>query len=350
MAVHLRPLAFLLIAGFGCDAQDQHFTGLEDLDVAQLLSLVGEAERRPRFLQPVESKSWQALVEIGNRVEDGDDLTDEQWREALLASGAVGFRERWVASEPFAIWMNAPTWLGNAEVRLTPRDPRLARASGGVLAPDWCGTCELPKLVGQSHQVLGSLARGRQRLEFDVEIERGAPRDFDSLEDTYRPPLLSHDYIWKGELVLEVDVRESLDEVIPAVSGPEVDRALRKALRIVGVVLGGKSGAEGRPAALLVLPNSFEEESPLEDVDVVVDVALEDVGRVWPRGRLHRGGRLNLECSITDLESELASLTITATGASDELLSLWHVERRYSGKVAVTPRELIERGRALGEE
>jgi hypothetical protein len=53
--------------------------------------------------------------------------------------------------------------------------------------------------------IVGRLPAGDHHVVFDVEIERGAPRDYYCLDD-WTPPLIWHDFLWRGELALDVRV------------------------------------------------------------------------------------------------------------------------------------------------
>ncbi len=313
---------------------------LGGLGLDGLLARIGAGVRAP--VGPVgereSSEAKRALDELGRRIDGGLALTDEEWRAVLLASGAVGFREHWAASEPFAVWTNPLEWLGNVELCLTPRDPKLAPVVNGERVPCCAFQSSLCRMA-QATQVVGSLAPGRQRLVFDVELARGAPRDFDSYTDV---PPRSPKLLWRGELALDVDVSSAVDDVLAPATGAAIDIALAAALEIR---VGTRVDADGRTvepkAELFVAPSPG---APLERVALVLDVALRRGECEIPCGRVATRF-LSLPIAPAELEAAGEPWLVVVTGRSEGALVQWNAERWYAGSLVLPAAELIERAR-----
>lgn len=217
-------------SAIGVDAADDAPLYAPDATWAQLIAQVPEPAEELSF-DPVhrETIAHPVAVELATRLARGERPTDAQWVEALLHSGAVRWRNVWPVDVPWVVSMRVPMWLGLAEIELRPRTDDLATARAGMLGIPLCGMETLSMEWRASHQELGSVRLGEQRLEFDAAVVWGSDPyafDFPALPS---PP---QEVAWKGTIVLPVRGVASLADALPPASGPEIDAAVQRALSI----------------------------------------------------------------------------------------------------------------------
>jgi len=191
-------------------------------------------------------------AELRDRLARGVQLSDDQWRAALLRSRAVQFRERWAAYHTFYVSMRIPAWLGASQIRIEPRNPGLRSAEFGSPYLSGCGICLLEGDEQDPHRPLGTLPAGEYNLTFDVALERnksGLPQG--TLRGSPKDPSL----IWKGPIQVRTVMVAPMADVIPPVSGSHLDRVIQLStsleVRTVWVVCSDSDS--GRKVATLVL-------------------------------------------------------------------------------------------------
>ena len=88
------------------------------------------------MLTPADVPGAEALPdpdeEFTTRIERGDVLTAEQWKRALVSTGALRVRERWPAGVPFAVSAREPEWLWHMAVHFASTGPELGAFDVGA--------------------------------------------------------------------------------------------------------------------------------------------------------------------------------------------------------------------------
>ena len=260
----------------------------------------------------------------------GGTLTDEQWRQALLRSGAIRVRTRWPADLPLAVGIERPVWLGwLTEVRLTPTDSSLRPAKGGTMLPVSCGNCADGRRRRARYQELGRLAPGFHMLGFEVVVERGEARSVYEQRRNAAPPQGPAAVLWKGSLTFMVEVVSTLDDVLPGAHGDALDSAVRRAID-VDVFEGGD----------LVLRADVDRVPELATTAVSLEVQLCEGPLV--RGQesrmiLDRPGFIDQAVSF-ELASELTNTsewTVRVRGVSNDVLHAWNAQRWWDGELVI---------------
>jgi hypothetical protein len=301
-------------------------------------------------------------AEMKSRVEGGAKLTGEQWKRALLRTGALRIRTPWALPMPAAVSMRVPAWLDVTRIRMVPWDRRLNAVEVGSLVPETCGTYATWCYQDWMYQELGSLDLGRHRIQFDVNIERGEDvwlKHFPKEGVTAPPPGL----VWQGAMEFELEVVPTWNDAIPPTSTPALDRAVGQSISVAF-----DDWAHGRTAILVVDPNRLELSS-LANVGLSLNVEL------WKGAQLMEtlpmipstydpiaqsisvaeDGDRSIAFSVlkslplsleTDREARRAWF-LRVHGTGDRVWALWGAENRWSGTIDVPLDDLIERERAL---
>lgn len=87
---------------------------LTELDLDELIERLPPIEGE--HVWDREERKWSLrpeVTEFARRLDERVELSDEEWREVLLRSGAIQVRERWPEGRPFAITLQPPEWLGD---------------------------------------------------------------------------------------------------------------------------------------------------------------------------------------------------------------------------------------------
>ena len=328
------------------------------------LSLDALIERLPpagaEWIRPAEGNSVWLLVpeaeEFQRRIEGGAVLDAEQWKRALLGSGALRVRSRWPASEPFAVSMRQVGWLDRTEMRLVPRDPGLRAAEVGRTRSSHCGTGAMHESRARLYQELGPLPLGPQRIPCALTLERGQPRGRN---------VAQLGRFFQGEIELEVEVVPTLDEAIPPCSSPTLDAAVRETLSLAFDVWSGE-----RVALLVADPDPRD--ARLAGVGLSLALEVLDGERVVETltlvpsaydvlavgSSVHEGSDATIDWAVlsalpAELEHDAARRArwkVRVRGTSEHVLGLWDATSRWSGSLEVSLDELIEREARVAPE
>ncbi len=260
-----------------------------------------------------------AAAELKRRIEQGVERTEEHWKRVLLATGVLALRERWPASEPFAVSMRLPSWLGR--VTLAPLDERLAVAQCGF--PSWCGNSRSLQTQRWAYQPLGELPLGPHRLAFALTVE--GPRNAEEGDE----------FFFEGEFEFPIEVVASLDEALPPLSGPELEREIGRALGI------GFFGTD-RLATLVLAPDAG-----LQDIALVLELELLHEGvvlqtrrlraEVWKQSLGPAGAHRDSVAfpAVPDLLSRdpgaRRGWSLRVRSTDDGVLTQWRARRRWVG-------------------
>ena len=308
--------------------------------------------------------------ELERRLKAGVELSNEQWKHLLLENGVLGVHHRWPAGEPFAVSAREPDWLTNVRIVLLPNAevPGLSDVQI-VQHPDGdCWNCWAAGVNASLYQTLGTLPLGRQQISFRIEawsekewwnhVEHRPNRPWfvdyfaseeqrkaaDAVRATLEPRPLS-----TGGLLLEIEIVPTLDDAIPPVSTPELDRAVAQALSVAFVEEDGERWAE------LVL----SDEPALEHLGLSLDVELLEGAEsrlsthvcTHDRDPWHFGAGTGVTLPLPpELEHDIAARrawSLRVRGTDERILRDWDAERRWSGTLVLGMDELLERGEAL---
>lgn len=306
-----------------------------------------------------------ASAELQRRLKAGAELSSEQWRRLLLDGGALRVRARWPAGEPLAVSARDLAWLDSDMVLvLDPLDANLRRVQVGLFGQG-CGGAWMFALDGLLHQPLGHLPLGEHVLTFRIEMwtldeliwpglhpwladyrdrKEGSERGIVLHRETEprKPRVLA-----TGELTWSVEIVPTLDDAIPPVTTPELDRAVERALSISFQNEGGDVPAlriaRGAPI--------------LERLGLSLLIEVRENSEVresvrWSKGKQH--AFVNPETvELSSLPRELERdpfrrrpWTVHVSGTSEGVLRSWGIDRRWSGTLILPLEELVERGRA----
>jgi hypothetical protein len=302
-----------------------------------------------------------ACSALRKRLAQGDKLTDAQWRKALLNTGVIRVRDRWPESEEFALSMRKPCWLGVAEIRMKPHIEGLKEAKVGLLFESTCGTFSNWMYQAALCQRLGRLPSGKQKVGFDVTVERGdESTGFGRKVEAETPP---PGILWRGEMSFDVDVVRSADDCIPAVEGEAVDKAVCNSLGVAFDVW-YRDGKE-QPTTIFVIDPNVEDYPLLADTALSLKIEILKKGRVVDECHLTASDydRLALAASVSkgdrksiafcaigsvpavlkEKKEERKDWSIRVSGTSKDVIYLWDAKRRWRGSIEVGIDVLIER-------
>jgi hypothetical protein len=342
---------------------EEMLLGIDEL--IERLPCVGE-EWLPESFGSTAWKMRPAAAEMQRRLEQGKTLTEQQWRRALTRTGALRLRERWPADHPFAVSMREPAWLGVMQIRFVPRREGLRPAEVGELLQSTCGTYGMSMYQAWLYQELGSLPVGRQRLVFEVTIERGVESELlGRMSDPPRhapPPGI----LWRGLMTFETEIVATVDEAIPPRSSPELDAAVRGSMS-----LAFDDWANGR-TAILVLDPDVANGSHLAKLGLSLQIDVlrrgEKVGELKLLANVYdplagsnsvHGGRNQpiafcapdcIPAALEDDAEELEAWSLRVRGTSDHVWLLWEAEARWGGELEVTLADLVRREKELAPE
>ena len=340
---------FAMLPALGAQATDAKAPDLTSLSIPQLLDRLPtvdhDTERgRDGWWVPV-----PVAAELLRRLDDGQTLSDDDWTRALLQSGVVRVRDRWPADEPFAVSMAWSAWLPITRIELTPRWPGLSAAGVGSVLPMGCGVYAASEEHRALYQELGMLPKGHHEIAFDVTVAKGARASRRGW--TYLMSRRGAE-IWSGTLRFDVEVVDTVDDVVVPVQDPRLDELVR---RSIGIRFKGGWGDTGEVAVLAV---SLDEDARavLGTTALSLDVELLHDGDAVERHRLLGYGRsedpagTSVSCTLAGLPAvcmrdleERAEWTLRIRGIDAGVLGVWESETRWNGTLKMAVDEAIER-------
>jgi hypothetical protein len=300
-----------------------------------------------------------AAAEMRSRLDRGAVLTDSQWRRALRVSGAFRARDRWPMDEPFAVSLRAPSWLGVAQIRLTPTLSGLAPAVAGFLESPACGTSSLRTRQAGDYQRVGRLPAGTPAVEFDVLVERGM--DTRKRRGLEAPP---PGVLWSGTLAVPVQLVDGVDAAIASASDPELDAAVRAS---VGLAFRNywKDRTSRERSAMVVIDVDTEKFPRLDATALSLRVEVLHAGRAVesvnvaahpddPSAKtLTRANGENrafgfafvksIPAALETDDADLGGYELRVSGTHDGVLASWDAERWWSGSLTIPLREARKR-------
>ena len=167
-----------------------------------------------------------ATLELRRRAESGE-LSDDEWRTALIRADTIHTRKRWPAGQPLVLWVDQQAWLRMTEIRVRAVQPDLGEVSANNLPPGGgvvgvCGDDIDERKSKNRHLRLAQLPPGTKRVRFEVSILQG---DAAVKGSNPRP---APKQLWHGFLELPIEAVPTAEEILlPTTEGSD---AIRKAL------------------------------------------------------------------------------------------------------------------------
>jgi len=162
---------------------------------------------------------------LRERLEQGSVLDRDDWRTILIDKGYLHWRDRWPASEPFAVSFHLPALYQGLSVELVPRRKELrpARASHWEMM---CGFFGDSRLAAEAYQEIGILGARRHTIDFDVRVTtpqwRSTSRGSKARDRT--------DVV--GPISIEVQVDDSFDAAFPPNDDPAIARIVSAGVQL----------------------------------------------------------------------------------------------------------------------
>lgn len=292
-----------------------------------------------------------ASDEMRRRLDDGAQLTDEQWQNALLLSKAIRAHKKWPRNEQFRVSLTVPRWLGIAQIRLVPQLPELKSTSVGELKTGFSGTgAMIDARDARAGLCLGILPEGTTEIVFDVEVERGEGFLAEYSTKPAPPPGL----LWRGPITLPVELVDSFDEISEPIDNELISEAVKDA---IGAGFRNWGGYD-KPVPFLVIDPDLSRFPILENVglDIKVEVlqgekvvaetwlVAADVDTLSLIGSIHSGserfyGSTNLD--VSEVNSRTDGWVIRLTGRNEHVFILWHAEMHWSGSITIPWQDVV---------
>jgi hypothetical protein len=291
-------------------------------DVDRLIERLPEIERQGQYDAEKNETVWEPeVLALRDYLDSGGVLSDDQWRLALERSGAIRVRPRWPVQEPLAISVEVPAWLKDARIIVVP--VRSDFTSARSVSRSGCGTRGLSSSFQARYQAIGVLALGPQVLELRITVERipgWRRRD---------APAQSPRILWQGILAPMVEGVHAVEEVLPGVSDPELDAAVRSALDIHRVEEVSLFGNVARVPELAETAVSLH-------VEVRRGNELHDEATL----AIHRRNAF-MQFEMVDVpDGSLTGWNLHIRGVADGTLREWSARRHWDGELVIPLVEL----------
>lgn len=354
----MLPLLLAVAVGWTEPGGDTRAASPEELSSLPLDALLDRLPRvgHERTRAGLESALHPASAELRARLDAGVELTDAQWRRALLDTGAVRWRERWPAGEPVAISLRIPEWLEETRTRLELRSAELGVATAGPVSGH-CAQVWFGQRREALYRRLAPRFVGREQVAFEVSVETtpgGGRRRLRPPASTPRSVRVS----WHGLLELPLESVPTLDDALPPRADPELDRAVADSLG----VLFQPWGPRRAPIALLAVDPALERS--LAKTALSLEVEVLHRGEVVERAHVlvHGDDPFALGNSLAaspeafgwtclhsipaELQSDptaRAAWVVRVVGTSEGVLRVWDTDHRWAGELRMDLDELVRR-------
>jgi hypothetical protein len=318
---------------------------LPRLSVSELLAL------RPAESWVEVDERWElepVSAELQRRVEERR-LSDDAWREILLACDMVHTRARWPAGERLAVWIQEPAWLRRLQITLRADDPPLGvvRMTNAV-SSKYCGMARMDQLTRQRELLLDPLPRGLSEILCTVTLDQ-VPNDV-----VGSWPMRKDHRLWKGPLVLPIRAVDDLEEVLPSSDTSAEARAVRASLS-ADFSWGWTAHVSFR------IDGRHRTKPPLAGLGLALDAEIRSAERtIGPlptfRCSSFAKGRESETVGVSedfrfpnewmpDMAST-ARWTVKVSGRKDKaLLTEWEADRSWRGSIEIPLDEALARGR-----
>ncbi|MBK7644177.1 MAG: hypothetical protein IPJ19_14210 [Planctomycetes bacterium] len=323
---------------------------LAALDTHELVGLY------PRQLRqhPLESEpgyhGWNPLAyELNRRLERGEVLRADEWRELLVGKGYLHMRPRWPVGEPLTLRVERPWVLRQGGIRLQPiawRGPpvtglHLATLESNELLAG-CGMAIEDTIERDRQRVLGSLPRGRWHIDFRAEIVQSIAGP--------RQERIPGPRMWTGPLAFDVEIVDTPDEAV----APERDARWSELVRAGLRVWATKPEDEQR---LVGIALQIDRARWPEDLHLELEVELVCGG--CPYGKAELDDRRSMELPedpirrddlleslpwpVAHGDESAAGWTVRVHGVRGDALYDWDTTRWWAGEFEAPLADLIRR-------
>lgn len=335
------------------EAVDEQLEKLSLDDLIDRLPPAGSEWRRD-CVSP-EGAEHPASQEMRRRLLAGAELSDDQWRRALLGTGAIRYRHRWPKDESYRLSMTVPRWLDLTQIRLAGHDLHLRPVEAGELFESFSGTFPMMRARDARAGVpMGPLPEWTTQIDLIVEMERGKSLflPWDEQEIVPKPGIL-----WEGTITLPVTVVDSVEEMTTPLDHDTLRAAVRDA-----VGAGFRSWADEDQLPFVVIDPDCERFPILKTtgLDIKVELLQDDVVIVESWLVASDSDRLALTNSIRSSptrfygsanlridqgEADPTKWVLRLTGKNDHIQYLWHAENHWSGSLTIPWSEAVEHER-----
>lgn len=295
-----------------------------------------------------------AAAEMKRRITRGTKLTDEQWRLALLSTGAIRFHPKWPQEEEYCVSLTIPRWLGLAQIRLNPQLAGLHATQVGELLQGFSGTgAMIDARDARMGRAIGKLPVNTNQVTFDVEVERG--KSLNAFAERDESVLLPPGILWKGAITVPVQLVDKLNQIADPVDNDATAAAVRDA---VGARF-RQWGEVVQEVPFLVIDPDCTKFPFLETIGLDIKVELLEGDKVIAESWLVAGDfdELSLASSIqkgkrrfygwTTLKIEgdranQAAWVLKLSGRLDHISLLWHATQYWSGTISMPWMQAVE--------
>lgn len=290
-------------------------------------------------------------AEFGERIGRGELLSDDQWRAALVRSGAITIRERWPVGSPFAISLRVPSWLGAAQILVEPGSPNLCRASAGARGPQMCGVALQAEIERELYQDLGWLPVGVHELALSITVQRKRQRS-GRAQQTSANPL--DGYLWSGTLKARVEVVPTLEDAIPPASDLFLNRVVASTIHLsfltsqipkgsavsgyLQVSLDGEAFSRLESTALSLQVEVFRASRRVETLQLHPawnPAAARDRAMGAGRRQIIASARSSVIDSNFDSLESAADWSIRIKGTDRDVLRNWNAKTWWNGEITI---------------
>lgn len=286
------------------------------------------------------------VIDMRQWILDGNQLTDDQWRNALMRSRAILMRDKWPANEPLRVCIQETRWLPFTQIRVTPKDFNKTTLKVGETVGGFCGTGAEWQREQMMNVELARLPLGKHRVVFDVEIEMGGR--------PWVPEARRTGVLWRGDISFDLEIVKSLDKAMPPVNNPEIKEAIRQAIGVCvsptkQATLTFDVGAASKPLLQSIAVSARVE--LCRNSQVMESKRLKiDHYRLWGEPYSIYADPPELFASeyltaITAMEiekGEIEGWTLRITGTTKNLLRFWHAKHYWYGTIEIPLKEALE--------
>jgi len=282
-------------------------------------------------------------------------LTDDQWRRALLGTGAIRLRTRWPREVPYAISLTVPRWLAPAQIKVAPTMSGWRTVAAGELVYGSSGTRPAMRArdarVGQE---LGPLPEAATNIEFEIEIRRSWTwLDARPMPGGARVREELFPLIWRGTIVSRLEPIDSWHALLPGAHNEALDEAVRRSLG-AGMRVWGNQGlvpylvidpdTSARP---VLATTGLDLRAELLDGETVMSVAAllaSDLdcfalSNSVSRARKRFYGSCKFE--VPEIPTDTSRWRVRITGRLRHPMRLWSATTHWSGSMVISWNELV---------
>jgi hypothetical protein len=323
---------------------------LAALSIRELAHLYPRPDRQRALPSQTDTAPWNPYAfEMHQRLEHGEVLGGDEWRELLVGKGYVFLRPRWPAGVPLTMRVERPWILSEGGIRMEPVPsfderkelPRLATLHSDERGT-MCGQGIEDRLWRERHKVLGLLPRGKWQFDFRTEVEQ-------TIDDA-RGKRIPGPRLWSGVFGFDVEIVDDVDDAVPPDRDERWTQVLRAGLRIVA----SRPPDERRLAWLELELDRASWPSGLQslfEVQLLCAGVPFGASRISdpdcpepPEFRIRRSTLLEqLPWSIANGNESPEGWSVRIRGVRGDVLYDWDVTRWWAGSFEVPLADLIRR-------